>query len=124
MKEQIKLIVAGTRTFDNEDLLYSQLDYIRASNPDKELIILSGTAKGADALGEKYAEDNKLQVIRFYPDWDNHGKAAGPIRNGEMAKVATHCIVFWDGKSKGTYSMIERARFYKLKLHIVEYLKY
>jgi len=44
-------------------------------------------------------------------DWERHGRAAGPIRNQEMADAgADLCIAFPYGIGKGTYDMIERAR--------------
>jgi hypothetical protein len=51
--------------------------------------------------------------------WDIFGKSAGYKRNEEMAKVADACVIFWDGKSKGTKHMIDIAKKYKLKLRII-----
>ena len=36
-----------------------------------------------------------------------HDKAAGPIRNRQMAEYADYLIAFWDGESRGTRNMIE-----------------
>ncbi len=41
----------------------------------------------------------------FPPDWEKHGKAAGPIRNKEMAEYADALLLIWDGKSRGSASM-------------------
>lgn len=54
------------------------------------------------------------------------GKAAGPIRNAQMAKYASEgakgiLVAFWDGKSKGTKNMIQEARNKDLIVKIVEY---
>ena len=54
-------------------------------------------------------------------DWDKHGKAAGPIRNAEMAEVADALIAFWDGQSRETKSMIDLARKKGLQVAIVRY---
>ena len=54
-------------------------------------------------------------------NWDKYGKRAGMIRNEEMARQATDCIVFWDRKSKGTANMIELAEKYNLRLKVVKY---
>ena len=35
-----------------------------------------------------------------------YGRCAGLIRNKEMAEVGDYIICFWDGKSRGTKSMI------------------
>ena len=82
---------------------------------------MSGHASGADSLGEKFAADHNLQCELYPADWDKHGKAAGPIRNAEMAEVADALIAFWDGQSRGTKSMIDLARKKGLQVAIVRY---
>lgn len=76
-------------------------------------------AKGADLLGKKYAEEKRYVVRRMPADWDKHGRAAGPIRNKQMAQSADALIAFWDGKSKGTENMINLAKEYGLKVRVV-----
>lgn len=76
---------------------------------DKTITIISGTANGADQLGERYAKE-KGYKLEYYPaDWERYGNAAGPLRNTQMAKAADDVIVFWDGKSAGTKNMMEAA---------------
>lgn len=48
-----------------------------------------------------------IPVKRFPADWDRHGRAAGPIRNCQMAQYADALIAIWDGKSRGTKNMID-----------------
>ena len=96
-----KLIIAGSRSFNDYDKLKSEvMNFI--VEIDEIPIIISGTAKGADKLGERFAEEYELEVDLYPANWNEYGKRAGPIRNEEMAKNATHCIVFWDGKSSGS----------------------
>lgn len=54
-------------------------------------------------------------------DWDIYGKSAGYIRNAEMAKYADACVVFWDGKSRGTKHMIDLAKKEGIGLKVVNY---
>lgn len=103
-----KVIVAGTRTFSDYGMLRLVLDEIL--KPYDDITIISGGARGADALGERYASERGYNVIRFPAEWDKYGKAAGPIRNRKMAEVADICVVFWDGKSRGAKNMIEEAK--------------
>ncbi len=128
----MKVIIAGSRTFNDYELLCAELNlilYIRIAHKDLEIVsggqvtnnITTGEKYGADYLGERYAKANDVPVTKFLPDWNKYGKSAGPIRNEEMAKYAEGCIVFWDGKSKGTKNMIDLANKYKLKLHIINY---
>jgi len=110
--EQIfKVIIAGSRSFDNYEILRHRMDYYLQHVLKTAIVnILSGGAKGADALGEKYAKERNLPVQRFLADWNTHGKSAGIIRNCEMAKIADAAVVFWDGKSSGSKHMIDEAK--------------
>ena len=108
----MKYIVAGSRDFTDYILLSRILsEFIGFNldiNADKPTII-SGTAKGADKLGEKYAIDTGCHLIKMPADWDKLGKRAGYVRNQQMANRADRCIVFWDGESKGSKHMIDIA---------------
>lgn len=101
----MKLIIAGTRTFSNQDLMAAQL-----ANYDYVSMVVSGGAAGADRLGELWAVNWGLPIKRFIPNWRKFGKKAGMIRNREMALFADKAVVFWDGKSRGTKNMIENMR--------------
>lgn len=114
----MKLIIAGSRNFANYyRLKRSVLNFI-GTTPLKEVEFISGGATGADRQGEWLARQLGKQPIRMPADWDKYGRRAGHIRNREMAKIATHCIVFWDRVSPGTRDMIECARGDDLKLRI------
>lgn len=112
-----KLIIAGTRDFNDYQLLHDTLlpflPYIEE--------VVSGTCSGADMLGERFAVQHKIPYTRFPANWNAYGKSAGPRRNRQMAIYATACIVFWDGKSRGTASMIALAKQHGLKLKIIKY---
>ena len=116
----MRLIVAGTRTFRDYILLRNKLDQF-LSNINESVTIISGAAPGADTLGEQYAKQKGYSIKRFVANWKTLGKKAGFVRNEEMAKEATHCVVFWDGESKGNKHMIDLAKQYKLHLRIVHY---
>lgn len=84
-------------------------------------MIVSGHASGADALGERYAQERGLECEQYPADWEAYGRAAGPIRNAEMAEVADALIAFWDGASRGTKNMIDTAKSKGLKVAVVRY---
>ena len=115
----VKIVVAGSRGFENYNLLKETLDSLIKGRPESEIV--SGTAKGADLLGEKYAAERSLQIKRFPANWDKFGKRAGYLRNEEMAKYADACVCFWDGNSKGTKSMIDLAEKHNLKTFVIRY---
>ena len=120
---KFKIIVAGGRSFNNYDLLEQKLDYYLSSkiNEGYDIVIISGTAKGADSLGEKYAINKGYEIERFPANWYKYGKSAGYRRNVDMANVADACIVFWDGTSPGSKHMIDIANTKRLALRVVNY---
>lgn len=122
MKNDLRIIVAGSRTFNDYDLLETALlDYLKENNND--VTIISGAARGADQLGERFARQHGYNLKCFPAQWDTYGRSAGPIRNKEMAKYAAEecgvLFAFWDEKSRGTKSMIELAKKYGLEVHVV-----
>lgn len=108
---EFKLIVAGGRDFRNKEALKTALETVAEYDLTNYLVsIVSGMARGADALGYQFAIDNSVAVYQFPAKWDIHGKAAGMIRNEEMGKFADGALIFWDGQSKGTKHMIKTMR--------------
>jgi len=115
----MKLLIAGSRTFANYQILSQNVDNV-LSKTLEEVAIISGTARGADTLGERYAEERGFEVVRMPADWDAHGKAAGPIRNKAMSNLATHAIIFWDGQSRGTANMIYLCKQAGIPTRVIE----
>lgn len=108
-----RTIIAGTRTFGSgvdEPVVVEYVDDVVDESGFDVGEVVSGTARGADHAGELWAEANDVPVEEFPANWDEHGNAAGPIRNSEMAQYADQLIALWDGKSSGTRDMIEKAR--------------
>jgi hypothetical protein len=116
-----KVIIAGTRTFNDYALLQREVDEaLREMNPDGAPIkIVSGGARGADKLGERYARERGYALEIYPADWERYGKRAGYIRNKEMAEVADALIAFWDGESRGTRMMIGLAQDHGLDVRVV-----
>lgn len=116
-----RVIIEGCRDFDDYELLKEKCDYFLQDEKKEDVVIISGHASGADALGERYAQERGFQLETFPADWKAHGRAAGPIRNARMASAANVLIAFWDGKSRGTKNMIETAKNHNLKVVVVRY---
>lgn len=120
----MKVIVAGSRGFDDYTLLTHELNKLQhiSESANKFITeIVSGTARGADKLGERWAEENNVKIKRFPADWNTYGKSAGYIRNQQMAEYADVLYAFWDGKSKGTKHMIDLAHKHNLKVRVISY---
>lgn len=115
-----KVIIAGGRDFNDYELLKNKCNFY-LQNFVGDIEIVSGTANGADKLGEKYADEKGYQIKRFPADWENNKRMAGIIRNLEMAEYANFLIAFHDGFSRGTSHMIEAAKENGLKVAIIKY---
>ena len=112
-----RVIIAGSRTFTDYDLLKRYADF-KLKNITDDIQILSGHARGADALGERYALERGYSLLLFPADWGQYGRKAGYVRNEEMACNADALIAFWDGVSRGTRHMIHTASGHNLKIGI------
>jgi hypothetical protein len=123
----MRIIVAGSREFNNYTVLkHNIINVLLILSPSRKpnAEFVSGTARGADQLGERFAKEYEYPVKRFPTDWDKYGKSAGYRRNEQMALYAKEdygvLIAFWNGVSKGTKHMIDIANRYGLKVFIIE----
>jgi hypothetical protein len=93
----MKTIIAGSREIKD-------LGIIERAVKESEFevtSVTSGGARGVDKTGEEWASKNNLPCEVISANWDTFGKAAGYIRNEEMAQCSEALIAVWDGKSKG-----------------------
>lgn len=127
----MKTIIAGSRGIEDYALV------IQAVKDCGWVIteVVSGTRRGVDKLGERYAEEYGIPVRRFPARWDDlnapgaimkvdkHGRKynakAGHDRNVEMAEYAEALIAIQTGESKGTADMISLARKRGLRVYTV-----
>ena len=114
-----RVLVAGSRAFADYPLLCATLDRLLVGAGP--WVVVSGGAGGADRLGERYARERGWAVERFVPDWNTHGRAAGPIRNRAMVGGCARAVFFWDGHSPGTADAIARARKVGVPVEVVRY---
>ena len=110
----MKTIIAGSRGLDDMSVLQAAT----AECGWRITCVVSGTARGADRLGELWAHKRSLPVERYPADWTTHGKAAGYRRNELMAQNAEALIALWDGESRGTKHMIDIATRRGLKVYV------
>ena len=96
----MKVAIIGSRSIFATDIGM----YI--SNGDE---IVSGGAVGIDSCAEEYAKKNGLKLTVFLPQYERYGRAAPIVRNQTIVDYADKIVAFWDGKSKGTLSVIKYA---------------
>lgn len=120
----MKLIVAGSRDFIDMPLMTKALlDLcIHGDLKEEKVEIVSGMARGADALAWAFAKENNVKCHEFPADWDTHGRRAGYVRNAEMANFSDALLVFWDGESRGTKNMMDTMIKQGKPIWIVHYL--
>jgi len=105
----MRLLIAGSRSITDYAVVEKAVNLAIMQwagcgvTVDEEV---SGCTSGVDRLGEHWARSHGVPRKLFPADWKKHGKAAGFIRNAEMAEHATHAVVVWDGVSRGTANMI------------------
>jgi len=137
----MKIIIAGSRNFNNYNLLEEECLNLFESNSTlyKFIEVVSGHANGVDKLGEAFAKKHNYPVKIFEADWNNldvkpclikynktgnpYNALAGFNRNKQMAEYASKfggmLVLFWDGKSPGSKNMLDNAKEYKLRTHLV-----
>ena len=129
--QELRIIIAGSRDFNDYELLKISIrDILKKTSLESinKIKIISGNARGADQLGERFAKQFELEVVKFVAKWDIFGKRAGYIRNEEMAKYAIQgsnygmLVAFWNGESKGTKHMIDLAKKYGLEVHVINFI--
>src|SRR5688500_1382256 len=106
----MKVLVCGSRHFNDYKLLEETLDGIDANTRITEII--HGAARGADTLAGNWADGRVSVGVRSFPaEWDTFGRRAGPIRNYHMLKQNPDLVVaFIAPNSRGTKHMIDIAK--------------
>ena len=138
MINTFKVVIAGGRDFDNYEALKKVCSSVLHKRDNIEIV--SGTAKGADELGERFAIEHNLGLKSFPAPWENihtkpesqigvradgkkYWKMAGHHRNKQMAAYADAAIIFHDGKSRGTANMITQMEALKKPFKVIKYAK-
>lgn len=107
--------MAGGRDFEDYGRLSAAVAEALGDHPLDQVEIVSGAARGADRLGERWARENGVALRQFPADWNQHGKSAGYRRNEEMAGYADAVLVMPGGR--GTDHMARIAAERGLALH-------
>jgi hypothetical protein len=104
----MKLAIVGSRDFDDYDFLKKKI--LSSINLEEISCVISGGARGADSLAERFADEFKISKEIYLADWKRHGTLAGGLRNIDVANACDVLIAFWDGVSPGTKDVIKKAR--------------
>jgi|SRR5579884_2260511 len=123
----MKIIIAGGREIHDPSILDAALESCPfAQFIDSTTEIITGGARGVDAMADKWAEENGIDRVIFPANWTQHWKAAGMIRNKKMLDYALlsypDCgLIAIPGKGPGTRGMIKLCREAGMEnIHIYE----
>jgi len=113
-KIKMKLAVTGSRSFKDYESMKSILVKWKIEE------IISGGARGADTLAERFADEHKIKKVIFKPDYAKYGKKAPLMRNRQIVDYVDRVIAFWDGESRGTKYTIDYARKNGKKVDVIQ----
>lgn len=116
---QYRVLVSGSLSFGDYRLLCATLDRVLAGK--EHVVIVTGGAKGAELLGEQYAQERGLTARQILADWKLYGRGAKVIRNTRLVEAADCALFFWDGKSKAVAELIEKAEARGIPVEIVRF---
>ncbi len=106
----MKIAIIGSRNLHIENLEH----YL----PQNVTEMISGGAKGIDTDAESFAKENGIKTVIFLPDYSRYGRGAPIVRNKQIVDYADEVIAFWDGKSRGTLSVIDYCKRQNKKITI------
>lgn len=108
-----KVLVCGSRYFDNKEMVYHVLDAQQAKIGPK-MYLINGGAPGADELARRWAVDRKCDHETRYARWGTEGKAAGFLRNSRMLrrkpKLVLAFLIDDPTANVGTKDTVRKAR--------------
>ena len=115
----MKVIVCGGRSYNDKIMVYETLSAIHREQPIS--ILMHGDATGADYWAKRWTQmhTSTVKEAAFPPDWERHGRAAGPLRNQEMLDAGPDLVVAFPG-GRGTADMIRRAKAVGIKVRVIQ----
>jgi len=119
----MNVIVCGSAKFDDRVLVIRSLNQFSKKWPKPETTIITGGTEGPNRLGYYWALDNGYNTKRCYPDWNEHGAAAGSARNIEMitlCKEGDWCVAFIVGRDAISNDLIKQAKKKGLHVEIID----
>ncbi|MGW8179818.1 MAG: DUF2493 domain-containing protein [bacterium] len=110
---KFKVLVCGDRYWTDRTVIFAALStYLEELGRD-DLLIIQGGAKGADTIARDWARQEGVETLQFDADWQQYGRAAGPIRNKKMLVEKPDLVLAFHEdirSSKGTLNMVKQAQ--------------
>jgi hypothetical protein len=114
MTAPYRILVTGSRDWEDLTLICSALAAAAAGTPDEQIVLIHGACPtGADRMAAAFAGGKDWGIERHPADWDRYGKSAGFRRNAEMVALGANvCVAFIKNGSRGathTADLAEKA---------------
>lgn len=104
-------ILTGSRKYSDWPKVNETMQELHDHCEGQLFVRVGDCSTGLDEWVRIWCERNSVPYKEYTAYWHEHGKAAGPIRNGEMvADGGEVCIAFPDDESKGTRDCAEKAK--------------
>jgi len=124
MSKRIVVIVTGSREWTDARCIEEALK--ACEEPDAQMILVQGGARGADKMAQAVAQSRQwFRIVTLHPDWTRFGRSAGIRRNADMIAQwgphAAHFLAFSVNKSRGTehtIGLIQAKAGYERKLKV------
>lgn len=110
----MRVLVTGGRDYLDVRRIFAGLDRLHdACGGITEII--EGGQSGADIRAQWWAEREQIPCTEVKADWTKYGKAAGPIRNRQMADLKPDIVLACPGND-GTADMVAIAKKRDIKV--------
>jgi YspA, cpYpsA-related SLOG family len=122
----MRVLVTGSRDWPYPEVVRRELGLVLSAHRHELFTVVHGACNtGVDYFADKWAKDFLtsfgVQCERHPADWDKYGKAAGPIRNQQMADLgADLCLAFRYMGSKGVQDCVNRAYLAGIPVRMLE----
>jgi hypothetical protein len=135
---EYRVLITGSRDWDKPEAITKALDLmhqamVEANSKRIDTVTLEpelywftlvhgACPTGADKIADDWGKEKGVRIERHPAQWNEHGKAAGPIRNQQMVdKGALVVLGFPRGQSKGTRGCLKMATDAGLLVYELEY---
>ena len=108
---EVVILVTGSRYYqhsltDHCDALATLAQHLY---PDQPITLIHGGAKGVDSSAAVEGQQRGWTVSCYPADWQQYGKAAGPLRNQRMVDEQPHlALAVLDPDSRGTLNCLQQ----------------
>jgi hypothetical protein len=109
----VRVLVTGSRDWHDRLRVNEELADILFEAPEGETItvIHGGCPSGADKIASEFTQAAGWQEKVYLPNWSEHGRKAGPIRNKQMVQDGfDYCLAFILNDSKGASGCLDMAK--------------